>query len=141
MDNWIKRRRSDVRFQNELNRVDMYPNTSWYNTGARFNVVHETFSVSSAASAPAEEAPEKKKKKKRKKTTESGNEKSATSTKFTSVEFVICDSRVGQLGAANAIPPRTNAEISVFNAFLACDHGPCKMAAIERKAMRNRGRI
>ena len=65
-----------MRFQNELNRVDMYPDTSWYNAGARFNVVHETFSVSSAASA--EEAPEKKKKK-RKKTTESGNEKSATS--------------------------------------------------------------
>jgi hypothetical protein len=80
MDNWLKHRRSDVRFSNELRRVDM-TNTSWYNTGQRYNVVHETFAAAGAESKSESKKPEPtiKKKKKRMKKTESGNEKSATS--------------------------------------------------------------
>ena len=83
MDNWIKNRRSDVRFSNELRRVDM-KNTSWYNAGQRVNVVRETFSAakeykSDSKSESKKPEPTIKKKKKRMKKTESGNEKSATS--------------------------------------------------------------
>lgn len=81
MDNFLKRRRSDVRFSNELRRVDM-SNTSWYQSGQRFNVVRETFSAGSSdtkSDTKSEDAAPNKKKKKRMKKTESGGEKSATS--------------------------------------------------------------
>ena len=76
MDGFLKRRQSDVRFSNELRRVDMSA-TNWYNAGTRINVIHETFAVKKESNESEE--PAKKKKKKRTKKTESGNEKSATS--------------------------------------------------------------
>ena len=75
MDGWLQNRRQDVRFSNELRRVDM-GGTSWYNAGQRVVVSHHTF----AATADSNSKPEptiKKKKKKRMKKTESGNERSA----------------------------------------------------------------
>lgn len=75
MDNFLRARTSDVRFSNELRRVDMR-NTHWYNAGQRTRVVHETFAVP-PGEAKTEEP--KKKRQKRMKTTDSGNEKTATS--------------------------------------------------------------
>ena len=77
MDQWISRRRNDVRFSNELRRVDM-SNTRWYNAGQRVTVLHETFSASAGTKSDSKPEPTIKKKKRMKKT-ESGNEKSATS--------------------------------------------------------------
>lgn len=78
MDQWISRRRNDVRFSNELRRVDM-SNTHWYNAGQRVTVLHERFSASAGTKSDSKPEPTIKKKKKRMKKTESGNEKSATS--------------------------------------------------------------
>lgn len=75
MDNFLKRRQSDVRFSNELRRVDM-STTSWYNAGQRYSVVRETFAATSDTKS---EEPAPKKKKKRMKKTDSGGERSATS--------------------------------------------------------------
>ena len=76
MDNFLKRRQSDVRFSNELRRVDM-STTSWYNAGQRYNVVRETFAATS--DTKSEDYTPDKKKKKRMKKTDSGGEKTATS--------------------------------------------------------------
>ena len=73
MDNFLKRRRSDVRFSNELRRVDM-STTSWYNAGQRYSVVRETFAATSDTKSE-DYTPKKKRMKK----TDSGGERSATS--------------------------------------------------------------
>ena len=82
MDNFLKRRQSDVRFSNELRRVDM-SNTSWYNLGQRVTVTHHTFAAKpetkSETKSNSKPEPTIKKKKKRMKKTESGGEKTATS--------------------------------------------------------------
>jgi len=79
MDGWIQNRRSDVRFFNEMRRVDM-KKTHWYNSGQRFVITNHTFAAKSDSKSDSKPDPTiKKKKKKQKKKTESGNEKSATS--------------------------------------------------------------
>ena len=75
MDGWIQNRRSDVRFFNEMRRVDM-KKTHWYNSGQRFVITNHTFAAKSDSNP---DPTIKKKKMKKKKKTESGNEKSATS--------------------------------------------------------------
>lgn len=75
MDQFIQRRLSDVRFSNQLRRVDA-PDTSWFNAGQRYTVSHHTFATSEPSQAADKEGKKKRKKKKRK--TEADGE-SATS--------------------------------------------------------------
>ena len=86
MDAWIARRRTDVRFRNEMRRVEMPSTAPWYASAEGTKVTHHTFSAktessamhakkeaSSHSSSDGEGGKTKKKKKKRKREDKGGS--------------------------------------------------------------------
>lgn len=51
MDAWIARRRTDVRFRNEMRRVEMPSTAPWYASAEGTKVTHHTFSAKTESSA------------------------------------------------------------------------------------------